>query len=350
MVLDEGSPRPGVKGGRSPATPPLPALPRSHAAALRAYADPFEKTEALTGRLDDDEKQIRQIAGFFRSRCRHRQRVRSMLRVSREQQTRCQADVTQVACISSNLNNEPLENRAVPNRNPKATPAAHQRRVLITGVTRGLGRAMAEEFARLGHIVIGCGRSAKAIVELASSLGAPHRFDVVDVTDDGQVHAWATEEISSHGAPDLLVNNAALVNRNAPLWKISAQEFDAVIDVNIKGVANVIRHFVPAMVKAGQGVIVNFSSGWGRSTNAEVAPYCATKWAMEGLTRALAQELPKGMAAVPLNPGIIDTDMLRSSFGDAAGSYPSPQQWAKLAVPFLLRIGPRDNGKPLTVG
>ncbi len=110
-----------------------------------------------------------------------------------------------------------------------------------------------------------------------------------------------------------------------------------------------IRHFAPAMVQAGAGVIVNFSSGWGRSTSAEVAPYCATKWAIEGLSRALAQELPKGMAAVPLNPGVIDTDMLRGIFGEAARSYPSAQQWAKLAVPFLLGLGPKDNGKPLTV-
>ncbi len=232
----------------------------------------------------------------------------------------------------------------------KPLKATHLRRVVITGVSRGLGRAMAGEFARLGHVGIGCGRSAKAIVELASSLGAPHRFDVVDVTDDAQVRAWAAEEIKAHGAPDLLVNNAALVNQNAPLWQVPAREFDAVIDVNVKGVGNVIRHFVPAMVKAGQGVIVNFSSGWGRSTSAEVAPYCATKWAIEGLTRALAQELPKGMAAVPLNPGIIDTDMLRTSFGDAAGSSPSPQEWAKIAVLFLLRLGPKDNGQPLTVG
>lgn len=245
----------------------------------------------------------------------------------------------------------------MPNRKPNAihtthttyTPAARQRRVLITGVTRGLGRAMAEEFAHLGHVVIGCGRSAKAIAELRSSLGAPHRFDVVDVADDAKVRVWASEVLKSHGAPDLLVNNAAQVNRNAPLWKVSAQEFDTVIDVNIKGVANVIRHFVPAMVKSGEGMIVNFSSGWGRTTDAEVAPYCATKWAIEGLTLALAQELPKGMAAVPLNPGIIDTDMLRSSFADAAGSYPSPQQWATQAVPFLLGLGPRDNGKQLTV-
>lgn len=102
------------------------------------------------------------------------------------------------------------------------------------------------------------------------------------------------------------------MNRNAPLWKVPVQEFDAVIDVNIKGTANVLRHFVPAMVKAGRGIIVNFSSGWSRAVDAEVAPYCATKWAVEGLTRALALELPAGLAAVPRNPGIIDTAMLRS--------------------------------------
>ncbi len=221
--------------------------------------------------------------------------------------------------------------------------------MLITGVSRGLGRAMAEEFVRLGHVVIGCGRNRKPVAELNALLGAPHRFDAVDVSDDAAVRAWAAATLKSHGVPDLLVNNAALINRNAPLWRVPAREFDAVIDVNVKGTANVIRHFVPAMAKAGRGVIVNFSSGWGRATDAEVAPYCATKWAIEGLTRALAQELPAGLAAVPLNPGIIDTAMLRSCLGDDAGGYPGPEEWAKKAVPFLLRLGPRHNGKPLTV-
>ena len=109
-----------------------------------------------------------------------------------------------------------------------------------------------------------------------------------------------------------------------------------------------IRHFLPAMLKRKSGEVVNISSGWGRSTDAEVAPYCATKWAIEGLTQSLAQELPSGMAAVALNPGIINTDMLRSCFGGSASSYPSPQQWAKCAVPFLLSLGPKDNGKQLT--
>jgi NAD(P)-dependent dehydrogenase (short-subunit alcohol dehydrogenase family) len=223
------------------------------------------------------------------------------------------------------------------------------KKILITGVSRGLGRAMAEEFIRLGHIVIGCGRSEKHIAELKKQFPAPNDFAPVDVSSDGQVAAWAKHILSLHGAPDLLLNNAAVINQNAPLWKVPAREFSAVIDVNIKGVVNVIRHFVPAMVARQFGIIVNFSSGWGRSADAEVAPYCATKWAIEGLTNSLSQEIPSGMAAVPLNPGVIDTDMLRSCFGGSSSSYPSPSGWAKTAVPFLLNIGAKDNGRQMTV-
>jgi NAD(P)-dependent dehydrogenase (short-subunit alcohol dehydrogenase family) len=92
------------------------------------------------------------------------------------------------------------------------------------------------------------------------------------------------------------------------------------------------------------------SSGWGRSTAAEVAPYCASKWAVEGLTKALAQELPSGLAAVAVNPGIIDTDMLRTCWADGAASFPTPAQWAVRAAPFLLGLSRRDNGRSLNVG
>lgn len=222
------------------------------------------------------------------------------------------------------------------------------RTVLITGVSRGLGRAMARKFAALGHVVIGCGRSKPAIASLQKELGSPHRFSVIDVTRDAQVGKWAEQIIAEAGPPDLLLNNAALMSPVSPLWEIAWKDFDEVIDVNIKGVANVIRHFVPAMVKNKSGIIVNFSSGWGRGTDAGVAPYCASKWAIEGLTRSLAQDLPKGMAAIPLNPGIIDTDMLRSCFAEGASNYPTAEEWAESAVPFLLGLKASDNGKPLT--
>ena len=208
---------------------------------------------------------------------------------------------------------------------------------------------MADEFARLGHTVVGCGRSKKDIDLLRRQIVSPHDFYMVDVASDDEVKSWASLVLNSHGVPDLILNNAGVVNKNAPLWEISASEFSQVIDCNVKGVANIIRHFVPEMIKNKSGVIVNFSSGWGRSVDAEVAPYCASKWAIEGLTLAFAKELPSGMAAISLNPGVIDTEMLRSAFGDSASNYVSPGQWAKRAVPFLLKLGAAENGKQLEI-
>ena len=224
-----------------------------------------------------------------------------------------------------------------------------QRKVLITGCTRGLGRAMTEEFVRLGHEVAGCGTKQGELEQLRRAGHPGCRFDRVDVTSDSSVAAWAKVVLAEWGTPDLLLNNAATINANASLWEVPVDEFDRVIDVNIKGVANVLRHFLPSMITAKEGVIVNFSSGWGRSTDANVAPYCATKWATEGLTQSLAQELPRGMAAIPLNPGIINTEMLQSCFGGGASSFPTAAQWAKRSVPFLLKLGPEQNGEPATV-
>lgn len=221
--------------------------------------------------------------------------------------------------------------------------------IVITGVGRGLGRVMAEELIKAGHTVLGCTRSSESIAQLNQAYPTPHEFTPVDVADEAQVQHWAEEMLRDFRPPDLLINNAGLVNHPAPLWKVSAEEFDRVVDVNIKGVANVIRHFVPAMVAERQGVIVNFSSGWGRSTSANVAPYCATKWAIEGLTRALAQDLPEGMAAVALNPGIIHTDMLEICYGEEASSFTTVSAWGEKAVPFLLQLQAKDNGQPLTV-
>ena len=170
------------------------------------------------------------------------------------------------------------------------------------------------------------------------------------VTQMTKVELWADRVIGMRGAPDILVNNAALMNTPAPLWQVPQGEFDKLMAVNVGGVANVIRAFVPAMITRGTGVIVNLSSGWGRSVSPEVAPYCASKWAIEGLTQALAAELPAGMAAVPLNPGVIDTEMLRQCWSDEASAYPKADAWAKVAAPFILGLNAKHNGQSLSVG
>ena len=105
--------------------------------------------------------------------------------------------------------------------------------ILITGVSRGLGRALVEGFAASGHHLVGCARSDASITELQEQHGEPHYFSVVDVSDDTAVVAYAKEVLSKIGTPDLIINGAATINRNAPLWEISAAEIDDILSINI---------------------------------------------------------------------------------------------------------------------
>lgn len=224
----------------------------------------------------------------------------------------------------------------------------NNRHIVITGATKGIGRALALEWVRAGHKVSACGRNAAQVAELQLALGDNGFVKVVDVTDADAVSSWANEASARFGTTDLLVNNAALINNNAALVDVPRAEFDAVIDVNIKGVANVLRSFLPAMIERNEGVVINLSSGWGRSTSPEVAPYCASKFAIEGLTKSLAQELPSGMAAIPLSPNTVNTEMLQNCFGEGASYSPGPEAWAATVAPWVLKLGPSQSGQSLS--
>lgn len=230
------------------------------------------------------------------------------------------------------------------------TSSSKPRTILITGCTRGLGRSLVERWASEGHTLVGCGRSEGKLQELRGALGAPHRFSTVDVADFDQVSAWADRVVAEVGVPDLVINNAAVINQRAPLWKVPVTEFSGVIDVNLKGVHHVVCAFVPKMIEAGRGIVINISSGWGKFTAPDVGPYCTTKFGIEGYTGSLAADLPDGLAAIPLQPGIIHTDMLDTAFGEeGASQHWTPEEWIDVAAPFILGLGPEHNGQSLRI-
>ncbi|HDR8065806.1 SDR family NAD(P)-dependent oxidoreductase [Bacillus thuringiensis] len=221
--------------------------------------------------------------------------------------------------------------------------------VIITGVTQGLGRAMVDRFHELGWNIYGCGRSKDKIEELKKQYSKIHDFQVIDVSDSQQVNNWANYIFNRHTAPDLIINNASILNQNAQLWKITAQEFENVMNVNVNGVVNVIRAFVPAMVARKEGIIINMSSSWGREGEAELAPYCASKFAIEGITKSMALELPHGMAVVALDPGgSISTPMLKSCAPQYINESPTPETWSHNAIEYILNITIDKNGDSLT--
>lgn len=219
--------------------------------------------------------------------------------------------------------------------------------IWLTGCTAGLGRALVSEFTLLGHTVVGGGRSKAALAELRDQFPNSH-FLSIDIADDSSAHTFCETALKLSGSPDLLINNAAVINHPAPLWQISAEEFDQLTATNINGTANMIRHSVPHMISSNHGIIVNLSSGWGRGTSPRVAPYCASKWAIEGLTQSLAQELPAGLAAIAISPGVINTEMLQRIYGEDAQNHRSPAEWARAAAPFLCSLKASQNGQSLT--
>ena len=219
--------------------------------------------------------------------------------------------------------------------------------IVITGATKGLGKALADEYIQLGHNVIGCGRDAESIKSLSKNYEGEADFQVVDISRYDQVQKWSATILEKYKSPDFLINNAGIINKNAFIWDVPEEEFSSVININIKGTYHTIKGFVPSMIKSKVGIVVNFSSGWGRSTSPEVGPYCSSKWAIEGLSKSLAQELPEGMACVALNPGGIDTDMLRSCWDDNASLYEKPDSWASRVAPYILNINSKDSGSSL---
>ena len=133
----------------------------------------------------------------------------------------------------------------------------------------------------MGHTVIWCGRNKDILKNLSKSLPENTDFKALDISDHDMVRSWAKEILGKFDVPDYLINNAAVINKNANLWEVSYSEFSKLIDINIKGTYNTIRSFLPAMIKCKKGTIVNFSSGWGRTTSPQVAHYCSSKWAIE---------------------------------------------------------------------
>lgn len=191
------------------------------------------------------------------------------------------------------------------------------KRALITGAGRGIGRAIAEAYAASGASVTVCARSVSEIGELVNTLrsqGFSAEPLVADVTD---IVAF-TESIESRAAFDIFVNNAG-TNRPKPLSEVTEEDYDAVLDLNLRAAVFAAKAVSKRMLKAGiPGSIINMSSQMGHVGSANRTLYCASKWAIEGFTKALAIEL--GPAQIRVNticPTFIETPLTRPFFDDA---------------------------------
>ena len=174
---------------------------------------------------------------------------------------------------------------------------------IVTGAAQGIGAATVKKFAEEGAIVIGCDRRADPIPGAAESLA-------VDVTDRAQVDAMVAAVLARHGRIDVLVNNAG-ITKDARLVKMTEQQFDAVIDVNLRGVFHCAQAVAPTLLAQGSGVILNASSVVGIYGNFGQTNYAASKFGVIGFTKTWSRELgPKGVRVNAVAPGFVETPIL----------------------------------------
>ncbi len=221
---------------------------------------------------------------------------------------------------------------------------------IVTGGTRGIGRGLVEALLGAGGRVAFCGRSAKTVakaVEEMKGLGGALIGLAGDIGSDGDAKKLAGAALSAFGAVDFLINNAAVLATPDTVVNTPPKVWEEVLRVNVAGTVNMIRHVLPGMQKRRSGAIVNLSSGWGRVGEARVASYCASKFAVEGLSQSVAAEAGRGVVVIALNPGIIATDMLATAFESDVSRYPSPRDIAPRWLRLLESLEPKDNGRSL---
>ena len=184
---------------------------------------------------------------------------------------------------------------------------------LVTGASRGIGKACALELAKEGFdIIIHCSRNIGGAEETAKAvraLGRKAYMFAMDFSDPENVHNFANGIMEHVGAPDVIVNNAGACIP-AQIQDISIDDWDHVLNVNLKAVFVICRDFAPAMIERRSGSIVNIASIWGRTGAAMESSYCASKGGLVMFSKSLAQELgPSGIRVNCVSPGCIDTDM-----------------------------------------
>lgn len=192
---------------------------------------------------------------------------------------------------------------------------------LVTGASRGIGKAIAMELAERGATVIvnysGSEEKAQQTVSEIKKNGGEAVAVKCDVADFAACEKLAKDVIGRYGRLDILVNNAG-ITRDGLIMKMSEQDFASVMDTNLKGTYNMIRHFSRWFLKQKSGRIINIASVSGVIGNAGQANYSASKAGVIGLTKAVARELSgRGICINAVAPGFIDTDMTRQMSEDA---------------------------------
>lgn len=218
--------------------------------------------------------------------------------------------------------------------------------VMVTGASRGLGRALVEAFAGAGARLVLCARGEADLASVAEALeaaGAEVEWAAADVTDEAAVEALVARASDRFGPVRALVNNASVLGPRVPLRDHPADAWRQVLEVNVTGTLIPTLAVLPGMRDGGGGSIINVSSGVGNTAREQWGAYAVSKWAVEGFSRNLAlEEEDAGVRVNIVDPGRLRTEMRRAAYPDEDPLAPSPPEDA--APVFLWLASPASAG------
>ena len=208
---------------------------------------------------------------------------------------------------------------------------------LVTGASRGIGRAIAMRLAAQGATVVAAARgtNAAAVVDEITAAGGHATAQAIDITDTASVAAAVGATLATYGRLDILVNNAG-ITKDQLMLRMKREDWDAVLSTNLTGAYTCVQAVLKTMVKQRSGRIINITSVVGQAGNAGQANYAASKAGLIGFTKALALEIAsRGVTVNAVAPGLIDTDMTKAISDNAQ------EDWAA-RIP-LKRLGAPDD-------
>ena len=217
---------------------------------------------------------------------------------------------------------------------------------LVTGAGRGIGRAIAIAFASEGAIVAVTGRNTQRLeqvvdeIRLSGGQAIPWQMDV---SDEVQVEDAVNRILRHWGKIDILVNNAAIIHHDTPVWRTPIQDWDEEMAINPRGTFLCCHFVVTSMVERHEGLVINIGSSSGTIPENMGGAYSATKWGVIGYTTSLAKSVrPHGIRVNGLNPGWVDTDMTVEETPNGAGPEWTQSEDIARAALFLAAHAPAD--------
>lgn len=220
---------------------------------------------------------------------------------------------------------------------------------LITGAGRGMGRAIALGLGKKNVKIALTGRRQELLNKVAKEIkdfGGSSKTFLLDVTDNEQAEAVSKEVFEEWGSIDILVNNAGVILYDTPVWETTLEDWNFIIDTNLKGTFLLCKAVLPYMMKRGEGYIINIGSSSGKEPDDEYGPYTASKWGVVGYTASLAKSLVgHGIIVNGINPTWVDTDMARNYIPEGDSEWVTPEEISDTVIYLLTKAPKAMTGK-----